>query len=508
MKINQLKSGVILSYATQAVHIVTNILYTPIILRILGQSDYGLYQLVSSVVSNLSLLSFGFGSSYVRFFARYEAKKDTENVAKLNGMFLLIFLVLASLCILCGGVMVVNAGAIFGDGLTNAELNRSRILMALMVFNMAVNFVSMVFGSYVTAKEKFFFQRVLSLGVALSTPILTLCMLLMGFGSIGLVMISTITTLVSFLLNIYFCFNRLEMKFKFRNLKFEILKEMWIFTFYIFIGLIVDQINWSVDKFLLGRMMGTIAVAVYGIAAQFNTMYMSVSTSISSVFIPRVNMIVEKKNNSKELTDIFTKVGRVQFIILTLVLSGYVLFGREFIAIWAGDGYETSYIIGLFLMLPVTIPLIQNIGIEIQRAKNMHKSRSYVYLFIAIANIFISIPCIKIWGEVGAAIGTAISLTLGNIIFMNIYYHVRIKLDMIYFWKEIAKFIPAIAISVLVGYCIKSVLSLNNIIVFGTAIILYCLVYLCTLWFIGMNENEKQMVSRPLKAIGGKLCRK
>ena len=74
MKINQLKSGVILSYATQAVHIVTNILYTPIILRILGQSDYGLYQLVSSVVSNLSLLSFGFGSSYVRFFARYEAK--------------------------------------------------------------------------------------------------------------------------------------------------------------------------------------------------------------------------------------------------------------------------------------------------------------------------------------------------------------------------------------------------------------------------------------------------
>ena len=60
MKKNQRKIGVIMSYLAQFIQILTGILYTPIMLRLLGQSEYGLYQLVFSVVSYLSLLSFGF----------------------------------------------------------------------------------------------------------------------------------------------------------------------------------------------------------------------------------------------------------------------------------------------------------------------------------------------------------------------------------------------------------------------------------------------------------------
>ena len=61
----------------------------------------------------------------------------------------------------------------------------------------------------------------------------------------------------------------------------------------------------------------------------------------------------------------------------------------------------------------------------------MHKARAIVYLFIAIANVAISIPLIKLMGPIGAALGTAISLIAGNIIFMNIYYQKRIGLDIL-----------------------------------------------------------------------------
>lgn len=91
MHINQRKAGVILSYAGEIVKILVNLVYTPIMLRLLGQSEYGLYQLVYSVVSYLSLLSLGFGSSYLRFYSRYKAQNDEDGVAKLNGMFILIF---------------------------------------------------------------------------------------------------------------------------------------------------------------------------------------------------------------------------------------------------------------------------------------------------------------------------------------------------------------------------------------------------------------------------------
>ncbi|WP_211283659.1 polysaccharide biosynthesis C-terminal domain-containing protein [Thomasclavelia cocleata] len=105
----------------------------------------------------------------------------------------------------------------------------------------------------------------------------------------------------------------------------------------------------------------------------------------------------------------------------------------------AGNGYEHAYYVALLLIIPVTVPLIQNLGIEIQRAKNMHKFRSVVYFIIAIGNVLLSIPLTKVYGEVGAALGTAITMILGNIIIMNWYYQARVKLDMKYFWGNIFK---------------------------------------------------------------------
>ena len=140
--------------------------------------------------------------------------------------------------------------------------------------------------------------------------------------------------------------------------------------------MIVDQINWNLDKFIIGRFWGTITVAIYGVASQINTLYMSFSTSISSVFAPRVNKMVAADSSDKELTNLFTRIGRTQFIVLSLIGTGFIFFGRPFINMWAGADYDEAYIITLILIIPVTIPLIQNIGIEIQRAKNMHKFRS------------------------------------------------------------------------------------------------------------------------------------
>ena len=109
MKINQLKIGSLLSYLQMGLSLIIGLLYTPVMIRLLGQSEYGLYQLTNSTVSYLSLLSLGFGSAYVRFFARYRAKSDEEGVSKLNGMFLIIFSVMAVICLGCGIALLSNA---------------------------------------------------------------------------------------------------------------------------------------------------------------------------------------------------------------------------------------------------------------------------------------------------------------------------------------------------------------------------------------------------------------
>ena len=501
MHINQRKAGVILSYAGEIVKILVNLVYTPIMLRLLGQSEYGLYQLVYSVVSYLSLLSLGFGSSYLRFYSRYKAQNDEDGVAKLNGMFILIFCSISVICILCGTVMVRNIRTIFGTGLTESEYATAKVLMELLIINLAFTFPNSVFNCSITAHEKFLFQKLLILLQNLFSPFLTLPLLIMGYGSIGMVSVTTLLTFVLLISNMFYCFKKLHVRFAFHGLKISLFKEMWVFTFFIFLNQIIDQINWSVDKFLLGRFAGTTAVAVYGVGGQINTLYLQFSSSVSNVFVPKVNRIVAETNDNTELTTLFTKVGRIQFIVLGLILTGFVFFGMPFVNLWAGEGYGASYAVALLLIIPVTVPLIQNLGIEIQRAKNMHKARAVVYLAIAIANVFISIPLIKFFGPEGAALGTAISLFAGNIIFMNWYYHARIGMNMFYFWKEIAKFIPALIAPCVVGIAIMKFVNITGLVKLGVFAVVYAAVYGLSMYFFGMNEEEKQLVMGPIRKI-------
>ena len=501
MKTSQRKMGVILSYLSHMFLIISGVIYTPIMLRLLGQSEYGLYQLVYSVVSYLSLLSFGFTSSYIRFYARAKAKEDENEVARLNGMFMVIFLVIATVCMICGALMIYNIRFIFSDGLTEEEYKTAGILMALMVFNLALTFPGSLFDSFTSAHERFVFQKILVVLQNLLNPFLTLPLLLMGYGSVGMVCVTTFLTIAKFAVNIWFCLKNLNVHFCFRKLSIAPLKEMWFFTLFIFLNQIIDQANWSIDKFLLGRLVGTAAVAVYGLGGQINMMYLQFSTSISNVFVPQVNKIVVTTDDNGELTRLFTKIGRVQFMVLSLIVTGFIFLGKPFMHFWGGDGYEESYYVALWLILPVTVPLIQNLGIEIQRAKNMHRARSVVYFLIAIANVFISIPLVKLLGATGAAIGTGISLIVGNILFMNWYYHVRIGIDIWHFWRNIMTFIPSLVMPGIIGTLMKMLVPINSVGMLCACIILYTIIFSASIYFLGMNNEEKGMENRTIEKI-------
>ncbi|MCC3869653.1 lipopolysaccharide biosynthesis protein [Terrisporobacter mayombei] len=493
MKANELKVGAILSYVQLILGNIISIIYTPIMLRLLGQNEYGLYNLSSSAISYLGLLSFGFGSAYIRYYSKYKAQKDDTSISRLNGTFLIVYSIIAVVALLAGMVLIKNVDMIFKNGLSSDEIYKSRILMSFMVFNLAISFPMSVFISNITANEKFFFQKIIGSINTVINPFIMLPVLLMGYKSVGMVVVTTVLGLVNSGLNIWYCFKKIGMKFTFGRFDFELMKEISIFSSYIFLNMIVDQINWNVDRFLLGMYKGTGAVAIYGIGSQFNTYYMSFSTSVSNVFIPKINRMVNESNDSRILTEIFTKVGRIQFIILSFILSGFVFFGKYFIEeIFAGAGYELSYPVALLLMFTVTVPLIQNLGIEIQKAKNMHKFRSILYFLIAIGNLLMSIPLCKYYGVVGCAIGTSVTMILGNGILMNWYYHTKIGLDVIYFWKNIVTFIPGLIIPATIGV-IMTFIGINSIGRFLVMGIIYIIVFLISIYKLSMNEYEKQL---------------
>ena len=111
---NQRKLGTILSYLNILVTIVSQFAYTPMMLRILGQSEYGVYSLSQSVIGYLSLLNFGFSGSYLRFYSKYVADGDTEGAKKLNALYVLVFIGIAALICLGGFFIIQNIEHIIG----------------------------------------------------------------------------------------------------------------------------------------------------------------------------------------------------------------------------------------------------------------------------------------------------------------------------------------------------------------------------------------------------------
>lgn len=494
---NQLKAGILLSYATTGISIFIQLVYMPVMIRLLGQSEFGLYSLVSGVVSYLSLFSLGFTGAYLRFFARENQKNDREGLAALNGMFILLFLLLSCAALICGFTLSCFPRQIFGTKLSGAELQEARILMMILVVNTAICLVSGIFDSIVSAYEQFVFQRVVSLAATVMNPFLCLPLLLLGYGNVMLVVVSTCIVVGKLAINVWFCFWKLKIPVSFRNMQFSVLKEVGIFSFFLLLNMIIDQINWNVDKLILSHTNGTREVAVYGVASQINALFMTFSTTISSVFSPRINRIAAENsvNSRREFTVLMAKVGRIQWMILGLMAMGFVIFGKFFIVnIYADDGYGDAYWAALFLVLPALVPLIQNIGIEVQRALNRHQFRSVIYFVMAVGNVFISIPLAKRFGSVGAAMGTAISLVFANGIIMNVFYHKALKIDMLYFWKEIGKTLPGFLAPAILGVWIIRSVFFDSLMKYAAWIAVFSLVYCLSIYCFSCNKQERVLV--------------
>lgn len=500
----QLIYGSLLTYLQMGASIVIGLLYTPFILRTLGQEEYGLYSTIASTISLLSILSLGFGSSYVRYFMKYRTSGDEDGIARLNGLYITVFSVIGVIALACGFYLTAHMELLFGAGLKESQHVTARILMILLAVNLGISFPMSVFNNYIIAHERYVFLKLTSILNTVVSPLITLPVLLLGYGSIGMTAVTVIVSAVVYVIQIAYCRKELRIRITFRNLEKGLVKEIAIFSSFIAINIIVDQINNNLDKVIITRFAGTAAAAVYAIGQQINIYYTSFSTAISGMFTPRIHAIVQSHRDDtpylrRELTELFIRVGRLQFFLLSLILTGFIFFGRPFIQLWAGEGYEGSYPIALLLLIPGTVPLIQNIGIEIQRAQNLHHYRSILYGSMAVLNLIISIYLCKRLGALGCAIGTAVAVLLANGLAMNILYQKKINIDVAAFWRDILKTMPGMLLPILCGVLMALFLDLYRLPVMLLGIVGYAAVFAASVWRFSMNAEEKALVVGLLK---------
>lgn len=506
---SQLKIGIVLSYVNMAVGNLIPIFYTPIMLALLGQSEYGLYKLSGSVTSYLSLISMGLGSAITRYLIKAREEEGKEAEERMLGLFSAVFHVIAAVTILVGAVLVMNLPYWYGASLNEAELARMKVLVLLMVLNMAVNFSLAPFMSVVTSHEKFLFYQCANITTTCVGPLLNLAALYLGFASVGMTAVTLLLTVVIRVVYHFYLRRAMGIRPRYRGMPTHMMREILKFSFWVFVANVVGQLYNATDSLMIGTIpaLATAGVAVYSVGSTLNGVAFSLTTGISSLLAPKANKMVFSGVSNRELTDLAIRVGRLQGYIMTLVVSGFIAFGQPFIHFYAGEEYKDAYWVAVFMMVPNMIPLVQSVCLSIITAQNKHAFRSLVYLGIAVLNVVATWFLMQTMGIIGAALTTGAALLIGQGFAMNWYYHRKTGLDMRRFWREVC---PVAWVGLLLCtatmilsnwvdfYCILTMLA---------GIVIYTAVYAALNWRFVMNSYEKDLLRGPIAMVRQRIRR-
>lgn len=492
---NQRKAGALLSYIYLALTFAVGIFYTPILLNFLGESEYGVYSVANSAIAFLAILDLGFSQTMIRYVSRCKALKDKTGEQKLNGMFLLMYSGIAVVALIAGTILFFNLDVVFQRGFTPAETVQLKIIFVILLINLVVSFPLGIYSSIISANEGFFYLKFVNIISFALTHTAILLALFMGYKSVMMAVITTTVSIALKLITAVYGTSRYRVRFIFRGFDRTLLREVFLFSFFIFLNIVIDQLYSNTDKFILGALCSSAMVTTYTVGVQFYSYFEQFSTSISGVFLPKITQLVTVNDDLEEVSALFCRIGRVQFILLGFLMSGFIIFGRQFIALWVGKDQMDAYGIALVVILPALIPLSQNLGISVLRALNKHRFRSIIYFFIALVNVGLSIPLAIRFGGFGAACATGFATCCGQIVTMNWFYYKKIGLDIPGYWKEIGKItLPLLPITA-VGAGIHGMLPSGGWLPLLAQCALFTVLFVLLGWLFIFNRYEKELLT-------------
>ncbi len=498
------RQGVVVSYCYTIGQILVNLFYVPLLLSTIGQEEYGLYQLIGSIMAYIVSINGVLSAGVGRYYSMYKAEGDQKMMESTLAIAKRLYWFLSAFVFVVVMVAVIPVFRIAYDSAFSVEqINECSVMLVILALNTVVTFNNTINIAVLTANERFLFLKGSQLVTLIAQPVLVI-LLVQFFPSALLVclIIFAMNILCSTLQRV-FARNVLKVRYRFYGWDGRLIRELLGFSISIVMVMIADQIFWNSGQLILGYFSGVSAVAVFGVGAQIYKAYMSAGIAVNGVFFQRVSELYHVEHNLAAISSLFAKVGRITFLVCSIILGGFLVVGEDFMSIWAGDGFEESYWVAIVVMVPLTIDICQNLGLTIMQVMDKYSFRGMVYLCISFLYAAISVVVAPSMGPVAVAVASGACMLLGNGLIMNWFYSRKIGLDIPLFWKEIAGIAIPFCITVLISSLAYRSVPFGH----GTVWLLllggfvYLVVYAVIVGRWGLNSYERGILGSALQKI-------
>ena len=420
-KLSKLKAGAVISYVSIGINILSGLIFTPWMIGQIGQSNYGIYTLVTSLI-NLFLIDLGLSSATSRFVAKYRVENNRELMEEFLAAVYKIYLLIDGVIFLVFTIIYLNLEHIYVN-FTEAEIEKIKILFIVAGIYSLISFPCTTFQGILTAYEEFVSLKLADVFQRLGTILFTIFALCCGMGLYALVLANVAGGLFAILMKYHYVRRNVRIRLDRRKKKADtgkIYSEIFSFSIWVMIVGLSQRLIFSVTPSILGIVVpqAASAIAVFGIVTTIEGYIYIITTAINGMFLTRITSIIHRDSESGELTELAIKVGRFQYVLNGIIIVGFAIIGKEFIVLWMGEAYEQAYTGILFVVIPGLFYNSLQIAHTAMVAQNLVKYQAYVQMIVGVGNVALSVILSRHYGVLGACLSIFAVYTLR--IFLNL----------------------------------------------------------------------------------------
>ena len=473
------------------------------LLRTLGDTEYGLYQTISSFVMYLVLLQFGTGTVMARNISVCLNQSDEEDIKdrvdRNYSTIWIISLILSAIMLVAGLVFYFNVGNIYSKTMNADQIEYAKNILLILLSFLIVNYLTQNISGFLLAYEEYVFSNLLNLIKILSRTIILIIVISFFRYAIFIAIVDLMLTLIVFILSIAYVQRKYKPKLSFRLFDKSVFVSSIPMCVALLLQTLTNQANSNVDKFVIGLMLNMESVALYSIVQFIFTSFSSLATVPVSMFLPEVSKNMTRGLSPREFTNTLINPCRLTVVICGSILCGFFAVGSQFISVVYGESKTETWLYTVIILIPLFVNMSNAVIINVTDIANKRLVPSLILLGSTVLNIIMTVFLINIWGIIGAAIATSISIIIGNIIVMNIYYKKVLHINIMHLYKSAySGLLPFQIIAGIVAFFAAKFIP-NQLIGMFAGGTLYLLLSFSLIYFFGLKKEERAWVKNKIK---------
>lgn len=472
-------------------------LYTSrVILNTLGVEDFGVYNIVGSIVTLFGFFNSAMSSATQRFLSFDIGKGDDVQLSKTFNATLTIHYLIA--------IIVLILAETIGLWFLNYKLNipAERMEAANWVYQFSVltflfGIIQVPYNALIIAHERMNIYAYVSIFEVVAKLVVVYLLLFIDFDK--LMLYAVLLFVVAFLVRMiekWYCKKHFrESKYQFEYDK-DYFKKLMSYSGWNLFGNIAAIARSQGNNILLNLMYGTVLNAAYGITSQLQQTVLSFVNNFQMALNPQ---IIKKYASGEKVSSIklMMQSSKFSFYLMFLLVFPILMNTKYVLELWLKNlpTYTVEFV--QLSLIAVLIDTLSNPLMTGLQATGEIKRYQMIVGGLLFMNLPISYVLLTLYNSAQLIYVTMIVISFVALFFRLYFLHKTMKFSFVGYLNEvILRIIGIVGINVFISlFCIKNFVFSNNLLTNFLLESLFCLIIIVSsVSVLGFNKSEKNLV--------------